>query len=78
MCECVCECVCVSVCVCVPVCVCECVCLCVCVSVLCIMLQLKGCFFTHLLQPIGCSNELAPRLEVLQLFRTYRHPIPTW
>ena len=26
---------------------------------------------------LGCSSELAPRLEVLQLFRTYRHPIPT-
>ena len=28
-----------------------CVCVCVCVCVLCITLQLKGCFFTHLLQP---------------------------
>ena len=25
---------------------------------------------------LGCSSELAPRLEVLQLFRTYRHLIP--
>ena len=56
------------------VCVCVCVCMCVCVMyyVTTQGFPLPNC------HSLSHSNELAPQLEVLQLFKTHRYPIYTW
>ena len=72
----VCVCACVCVCMCVRVCVCVCMCVRACV---CVMYHVttQG-FLLPNCHNLSHSSELAPQLEVLQLFKTHRHPIHTW
>ena len=53
-------------------CLCVCVCVCVMYHVTTQGFPLPNC------HSLSHSSELAPQLEVLQLFKTHRHPIHTW